>query len=179
MLKSSMNDCMIDIETLGVENNSVILTVAAQMFNPLGSGYGDKFYYARVDLDSQPNRSITQSTIDWWSQQPEESKNEAFNEQNRIDLRQVLAELTPMLWQSNRIWANGITFDMNILENAFRSYAMPLPWQYYRVRDARTIYSLCADLQKYPASHHALEDCRRQIDLLQTSFKFLKIEKLL
>jgi hypothetical protein len=169
---------MLDIETLGVENNSVILTVAAQMFDPLSSGYSDKFYYARVDLDSQPERSITQSTIEWWAQQPDQSKNEAFNSQDRIALKKVLEELTPILWQSSCIWANGITFDMNILENAFRSYSMPLPWKYHRVRDARTIYSLYADLQKYPASHHALEDCRRQIDLLQTTFKFLGIKNL-
>jgi len=53
-----------------------------------------------------------------------------------------------------------------------------LPWQYYNVRDARTVYGLCPGLAKYPASHHALEDCRRQIDLLWDTLEFLKIKEI-
>lgn len=174
-----MNACMIDIETVGTDRDAAILTVAAQTFDPLGRGYFDKFYYARVDLDSQPQRSIDQSTVDWWTRQPRASFDEAFNPENRLPLQQVLEELTPILWQSDRIWANGSTFDMTILENAYRSYGMKLPWQYYSVRDARTVYSLYPDLKKPPVSHHALEDCRRQIVMLQDTLKFLEINKLL
>jgi len=46
------------------------------------------------------------------------------------------------------------------------------------VRDSRTVFALCPDLEKYPASHHALEDCRRQINLLWDSFEYLKIQRL-
>jgi hypothetical protein len=67
---------------------------------------------------------------------------------------------------------------MNILEHAYKTYNIVLPWQYYNVRDARTVYSLCPTLDKYPASHHALEDCRRQIDLLWDSLESLKIREL-
>jgi len=135
-------------------------------------------FYCRVDIDSQPTRKIEQSTIDWWATQPLEAKNEAFNEQDRIPLEAALQNLTKIIWHCKRVWANGPTFDMNILEHAFKSYNMALPWQYYHVRDARTIYSLWPDLQKYPASHHALEDCRRQIDLLHDTLEFLKIKEL-
>jgi len=40
------------------------------------------------------------------------------------------------------------------------------------------VYGLCPNLNKYPASHHALEDCRRQIDLLHDSLELLNIKEL-
>ena len=171
---------MIDIETVGTGPEACILTIAAQCFDPLVRNDLHKLqnFYCRVDIDSQPNRKIEQSTIDWWATQPLEAKDEAFNEQGRIPLEIALQNLAKVIWHCKRVWANGPTFDMNILEHAFKSFNMALPWQYYNVRDARTIYSLWPDLQKYPASHHALEDCRRQIDLLHDTLEFLKIKEL-
>ncbi len=52
-----------------------------------------------------------------------------------------------------------------------KQLGLPIPWQFWNVRDARTVYSLYPDLPKPRASHHALEDCRRQIDLLQQTIK--------
>lgn len=173
-----MADLMIDIEGLGTGPDTTILTIAAQSFDPLGTGYYDQYYYCRVDLESQEGRSIQQSTIDWWATQPAESRDEAFSEDNRIPLRQALEELGRIAWQSKRIWANGPTYDMNILEHAYKSLDMHIPWQFYNVRDARTVYSLYPDLAKPPISHHALEDCRRQIDLLQTTLKHFSITEL-
>ena len=184
---------MIDIETLATAPDATILTVAAQAFNPLGQGYYDTKYYARVDLDSQANRAVEQGTLDWWAKQSEFAREEAFAEQDRIPLDQVLDDLGKIIWKSSSIWANGPTFDMTILENAYKSYNKPLPWQYYKVRDCRTVYMLWPS-EKFndtpvapmlvnnqahrPASHHALDDCRRQIDLLQWTLKQIGIKDL-
>ena len=67
---------------------------------------------------------------------------------------------------------------MNIIEHAYKSYGKSIPWQFYHVRDARTVYSLWPDLPKPPTSHHALEDCKRQIDLLQATLKHLNVKEL-
>jgi len=167
---------MIDIEGLGTGPDATILTIAAQSFDPLGTGYFDRQYYARITLESQPDRSIQQETIDWWATQPE-AQAEAFMEEGRIDLDQALDSLYKIAWQHDLIWANGPTYDMNILEHAFKSYGKPLPWQFYKVRDARTVYSLWPDCPRPPTSHHALEDCRRQIDMLQATLKHLRVER--
>jgi exodeoxyribonuclease VIII len=90
----------------------------------------------------------------------------------------AMDELAKFIWQSKLIWANGPTYDMNIIEHAYKSYGKPLPWQFYVVRDARTIYSLWPDLPRPPTSHHALEDCRRQINMLQATLKHLNIREL-
>ena len=186
-----MAHLMIDIETLGTAPDTVILTVAAQSFDPLGTGYYDSSYYARVDFESQANRSIENGTLEWWANQNCAAKDEAFSEEGRIALPEVLDALGKLIWKSSVVWANGPTFDMTILENAYKSYNKPLPWQYYRVRDARTVYNLLGNVTAThpvnqfeirsgephrPASHHALDDCCRQIDLLQFTLKQLNVK---
>jgi exodeoxyribonuclease VIII len=171
-------DLMIDLEGLGTGPDTAILTIAAQAFDPLGRGFFDQFYYARVDLDSQPDRSIQQGTIDWWATQPAAAKDEAFAETNRLPLPQALDELGRLIWQSKRIWAQGPTYDMNILEHAYKSLGKAIPWQFYSVRDSRTVFSLWPGLPKPSTSHHALEDCRRQIELLQNTIQHLGITEL-
>lgn len=168
---------MIDLEGLATGPETTILTIAAQAFDPFGTGYYNQQYYARITLESQPNRSIEQGTIDWWATQPE-AQAEAFMEEGRIDLDQALDSLGKLIWHSNFIWMNGPTYDATILEHAYKSYGKSLPWQYYKVRDARTVYSLWPDCPKPPTSHHALEDCRRQIDMLQATLKHLNVKAL-
>ena len=128
-------------------------------------------------MESQPDRNIQQDTIDWWATQPE-AQAEAFMEDNRIPLDQALDSLYKLAWQHKFIWANGICYDMNILEHAYKSYGKALPWQFYNVRDARTVYSLWPDCPRPPTSHHALQDCRRQIDMLQSTLKHLNVKVL-
>jgi exodeoxyribonuclease VIII len=173
-----MADLMIDLEGLGTGPDTTILTIAAQSFDPFGSGHCESKYYARISLESQPDRSIQQSTIDWWATQPAAARDEAFAEQDRIPLDQALDELGRLIWHSKRIWAQGPTYDMNILEHAYKSYGKPIPWQFYAVRDSRTVFSLWPGLPKPATSHHALEDCRRQIALLQTTLQHFNIREM-
>jgi hypothetical protein len=171
-------DCMIDLETVGTGPDACILTIAAQTFDPTALGYLPKDYYARVDIDSQPNREVDDATVEWWATQPQAAQDEAFGEEGRIPLKQALEELSKLCFHCNLTWANGTTFDMVILENAYKQEQLPIPWQFWNVRDARTVYSLYPDLPKPKASHHALEDCKRQIDLLQQTLQHLGVTKL-
>jgi hypothetical protein len=167
---------MIDIEGLATGPDTTILTIAAQSFDPFATGYYDRHYYARIALEGQENRAIDESTLAWWATQPEAARNEAFGEDDRVPLDQALDDLYKIAWQHDFIWANGPTYDMNILEHAYKSYGKNLPWKFYKVRDARTIFGLWPDLPKPATSHHALEDCRRQIDMLQATFKHFNIK---
>ena len=173
-----MAHLMIDLEGLATGPDTTILTIAAQAFDPFGNGYYDKHYYARVTLESQENRVIDDGTIAWWATQPDHAREEAFGEQDRIPLDQALDELGRLIWHSKLIWSQGPTYDMNILEHAYKSYGKALPWKYYQVRDSRTVFSLWPELPIPPTSHHALEDCRRQIGMLQDTLKYLKVKEL-
>lgn len=169
---------MIDIEGLATGPETTILTIAAQEFDPLQRDRFGRDYYVRVDLESQDGRTIEQGTIDWWAQQPALVREEAFNEHDRVSLAEALQGLHRMAWHARRVWAQGPTYDMNILEHAYKSLQMPLPWRYYQVRDSRTLFSLCPALERYPASHHALEDCQRQINLVWDAMESLNIQEL-
>jgi exodeoxyribonuclease VIII len=169
---------MIDLEGLATGPDTTILTIAAQAFDPFGKGFYEQSYYARVTLESQENRVIDDNTIAWWATQPEHAREEAFGEQDRIPLDEALDGLGRLIWNSKMIWAQGPTYDMNILEHAYKSYNKPLPWKYYMVRDSRTVFSLWPDQPIPPTSHHALEDCRRQIGMLQNTLTHLNVKAL-
>ena len=65
---------MIDIETVGTGPNACILTIAAQTFDPFSIGYQKQDYYARVDVDSQPDREVDDATVEWWATQPQQAQ---------------------------------------------------------------------------------------------------------
>lgn len=168
---------MIDIEGLATGPDTTILTIAAQSFDPFGSGCENmRHYYTRVSLEGQENRSIDDSTVAWWGTQPEEAQEEALGEgADRIHIKTALEDLYKLAWQHDFVWAQGPTYDMNILEHAYKENGMPLPWKFYRVRDSRTVISLWPDCPKPPTTHHALEDVRKQINLLQLTLKHLGV----
>ena len=75
-----------------------------------------------------------------------------------------------------RIWAYPPSFDLVILESAFRYEQVVVPWHYKMQRDARTLCRLSDyNNEKYWADHpekrqhNALEDCIAQIHGVQFS----------
>jgi exodeoxyribonuclease VIII len=103
-------DLMIDIETLSTGPDAMIMTIAAQAFDPISTGWPERHFYARVSPESQPRRHIDDSTVEWWAKQGPEAQREVFEEQFRRDLSDCLEELGKMIWQSDKIWANGPMF---------------------------------------------------------------------
>lgn len=170
------SDVMVDIETLAVSPDATILTIGAQGFDPFSDRFTSDTFYARISLESQEGRAVDDGTVEWWSQQNEASREEAFGEDNRLPLKEALEQLTPILWKAERIWANGVTFDMVILEHAFKSNGLNMPWKYFQVMDARTIYKMNTEMRMSQSnSHNALEDCVNQIDFLQKCLKNMGI----
>ena len=172
-----MSDLMIDLETLDVNPTSTILTIGAQGFDPFSTKLTDVTYYKRLTIDSQEKRTINESTVEWWGKQSADAQDEALGDgADRIDAKTALTELGKIAWKHSRIWANGITFDIGILEDAMKEYEITCPWKYWQVMDARTIYKVTG-AKPLGNSHNALEDCINQIDTLQASLKKLGITK--
>ena len=171
---------MLDIETLDVSPSAVILTIGAQGFDPFSDKFTDVTYYERLDLESQDRRTIDDSTLEWWGNQAQDVQDEALGDegQPRIPLRDALEKLSKIIWQHDRIWANGVTFDMVILENAFKQQGLNMPWKYWQVMDARTVFKMVPEVGKLGNNHNALADCVNQIDMVQKAFKILNITTL-
>ena len=173
-----MPDVMIDIETLSNKPNAVILHIAAQSFDPLGRGYDDNYLDLLIDIDSQTDRDVNDDTLTWWGSQSEAIKAKMFTETGRVTLSEALDQLHKLCWHAKRVWMQGPQFDATILENAYRDTDRSAPWQYWEIRDSRTLISLAPDLDQPPAEHDALADCRRQIVLVQDTLDFLRVRKL-
>lgn len=167
---------MIDIETLGVTPDAVILTIGAQGFCPYTDRYTDATYYERLNLESQDNRHLDEGTLAWWGKQSADAQEEALGDGNRLDIKDALEKLGKVIWKHDEIWVNGLSFDIPILEHAFKQCGLSVPFKYWKTSDTRTVYKLVPELGKTGNNHNALADCVNQIDLLQKAFKILGIK---
>ena len=61
---------------------------------------------------------------------------------------------------------------MTILENLFQQYGRNIPWNFWKLRDSRTIFDVCkVRLPKTENKHNALDDAVQQTELLQGCLK--------
>ena len=170
---------MVDLETMAVSPNAVVLTLGAVHFNPYGNGYSDKLYL-RFDLDDQDRlgREIDPNTLDWWSKQDPKVMEEAFSTEDRVPLADAIDQFHNFAWGCQAFWAHGSLFDIAILENLYRQLVRTPPWQYWQIRDTRTIFDLGWDPDMPQASKHdALQDAIRQSVGAQNIYSKLKIKE--
>lgn len=160
-----MHDLMIDIETLGTEPGSVILSIGAVEFDASTGEFGKDFYVA-IDAKSAVDAGLTLdvSTLKWWMAQSEEARRAAFAGDWPIDdALRTFARIVQST-EAKRIWAKPPSFDLVLLEAAFRACGTPVPWHYRSARDVRTLFDI-ADIRQPPyvgTAHNALDDAKSQ-----------------
>jgi len=170
---------MVDLETMAVSPNAVVLSLGAVHFNPYGNGYGDKLYF-RINIDDQDalGREVDPNTITWWSQQDPVVMEEAFSPDNRISLVDAIDQFHKFAWGCDAFWAHGSIFDIVIIENIYKQLGKPVPWQYWQIRDTRTLFDLGVDPDMPKGGKHdALQDAIRQSVGVQTVYAKLKIRQ--
>ncbi len=175
-----MISVMLDIETIGCKPDSIILNLGALKFDPrvpdsMGSGL-----YLKLDVNEQiqMGRTMDDATIDWWSKQSEEIKKETFSDEGRCSIDDALHDLTKFLVNVDEIWSQGPVFDIGILENLYRQKMIPIPWNYWIIRDCRTLFQIHGDKRKHTVNtlHNVFEDCVVQAKAVQEVFKNLNKE---
>lgn len=130
------NHAMIDLETVGTKPDSGIVSIGAVIFDPRYNVVTDKTFYRELDWESQ-SREIDQACLtEFWDKQPPVIR-EALN--GLDDLEEVLVELAEWLPKDVKVWGNGPTFDISMLEDAYRQYEVEIPWKFWNVRCCRTI----------------------------------------
>lgn len=168
---------MLDLETLAVSPRSTILTLGAVHFDPLGSRMFDCLYM-RIDIDAQDTlgREVDPNTLDWWSKQSPEIMEEAFDPTHRIPLTEAVDQFHKFAWGCDTFWSHGSVFDIVIMEDLYRQLNRTPPWNFWQIRDTRTIFDLGIDPEMPQNSkHNALEDARRQAIGVQNVYRKLKI----
>jgi 3' exoribonuclease, RNase T-like len=169
---------MIDMETLDTAPSTVILTIGAVLFDPRGVGIIDRIEL-RPTIDEQTDvygRTISNDTLRWWSEQSPDAINEAMGDQGRISYKECMEKLYKFCWQRDKVWSNGSVFDIMVAENAFRDLDMKFPWNFWDIRDCRTIYDVAGVSLKdsgHVTSHKAVEDAERQAIVVQKAYQKL------
>lgn len=173
-------DVMLDLETLSTRPESVILTLGAVKFDPWGDDVdAESGLYLRVNVDEQLElgRHVQEETIDWWGKQSAEVREEALGETDRVGLDDMTKQLNRFLVGVNNIWCQGPAFDIVILENLYRQLIKPTPWQFWQIRDSRTLFGVHGDPREKDrkAAHNALMDCYYQAIGVQEVYRKAKV----
>lgn len=171
---------MLDLETLGTRPDCVILTLGAVKFNEFSSEEPGPGLYFRIDVDEQiaKGREVQDDTMLWWLSQPEDVREEALGESDRVSVETMYKQLNKFLVGADNIWAQGPLFDFAILENLYRQYGWPTPWQFWQIRDSRTLFGTHGDprVKGKAGLHNALEDCVSQAVGVQQVYHRLGIK---
>ena len=173
-------DIMIDMETLDVLPSATILTIGAVKFDPFGDDVKEpkcEKFYVRVDVDScdKIGCTVSPATLEWWSNQSQAAQDEAFDPNGRISIEDAMTQLYKFCWGGKRVWSHGAGFDVIICENLFRKMGKAIPWQFWEVRDTRTLFDIGINPHRPPVlKHHALEDAWNQAVGVQNIYRTLR-----
>lgn len=169
-------DIMIDIETLGTKPGCVIASIAAVQFDPVAGKLGSEHYW-QLDVQRQISSGAhcEWSTFRWWLDQPKEAIESTFARMKEgLFDGTALQELADVIHDASfqrepgAIWANSPSFDLAILEGAFRDHNIEVPWGYRQPRDCRTAFAMTGfDFKAFikthdTVAHNALCDARLQ-----------------
>jgi DNA polymerase III epsilon subunit-like protein len=171
---------MIDLETLGTDQDAVVLSIGAVLFEPGSGSVIDKFHYG-VDVSTVYGRSISSSTVVWWLRQTDAARESLIETLADgaawCDALDYLADFVP---KDAHVWGNGSTFDVAILNHAYDQLGKRSPWSFRNVRDYRTIMHIAKAAGFTPSrfdgiAHNALADAEHQTKQVIDVWAFLKL----
>jgi hypothetical protein len=175
---------LFDVETLGKESNSVILSMAAIYFKPedkpTPQELRDSAFFVKFDAKDQIkrlNRKVGRTTMEWWAKQCENVRKKSFNpspEDVRFDegyeaMRAwAKSKNDPKCW----VWARG-NLDQLVLDSMEEQLGLNAIWKFERWRDVRTAIDFLYETNRgycdvdYPGfdpslhitKHNPIDDC--------------------
>ena len=84
-------------------------------------------------------------------------------------LYDAIKELAEWLLKDCKVWGDGATFDISILEDAYLKYGIEIPWKSWNVRDCCTVPDMYKTKRgvfnktvNRKGVHNALEDAKFQ-----------------
>jgi len=138
-----------DVETLGKESNSVILSMAAIYFEPdkepSHTQLRDSAFFVKFDVQDQIkrlNRKVGKTTIEWWSKQCENVRVKSFKPR-ADDIQFEIGYEAMRQWANTKndskcwVWARG-NLDQLVLDSMEEQLELKPIWPFSRWRDIRT-----------------------------------------
>ena len=168
---------MLDLETLGVDPDTAIMTLGAVKFDPYTDAEPHSELYMRLDIEEQTEvyqRTINDDTLAWWASQSQAIQDEAFGDHERVQSDNLTKQLNKWCVGVDVFWCQGPLFDYAILQDFYAQMKTPVPWNYWQICDSRTLFNLMpTDPRKSIQAdlHNALADSYYQAKCVQQTYK--------
>ena len=171
-----MTNIMLDLETLGIKSDSVILSIGAVSFDE--NAVIDEFY-TTINMQSclDYGLKIYPHTLQWWMKQSDEAKRGLFDSTTSLpDALMDFSKWVLKTAEETRMWGNGEDFDNVLLKHAYLSAGFSpscIPWNFRNNMSYRTLKNLLPNIRinRVGEHHNALDDAKSQalhaIKLLQ------------
>lgn len=180
-LRRHRSPVMVDLETLGTEPGSGLLSIGAVAFDPVTGKLAERFYVV-IDRGSNQLFGLVEDpeTLAWWARQSAAARR-VFDDPCRVPLYVALDRFSAW-WRKVggvEFWAHGPGFDEALLSAAYRATDRTPPWKFWNARCTRTIYA-AADVAPDRASgthHNALDDAVSQAAAVIKAYRRLGLSR--
>ena len=175
-------DLSLDLETLGTEPGAVITQIGLAAFNSRPQSDADyEIAPQLIHVDPQScldlGMHVSWATIAWWLIQ-DEAPRQGMALSKGLPLYDALASVSEWcalnLADGFKVWGNGATFDVTLLDEAYRKINRKPLWQFRNVRDMRTLVAATPeDKIKWGVprvAHDAMCDAIAQAETIRSCF---------
>ncbi len=171
---------MLDLETLSTRPDATLLQVAVVQFEPVPAGkvLVDDAWNAFVDPASQKGSHVDIDTVMWWLGQSEDARRGIIMGYGESQpLGTVLLDIDHWLndlGEFDKIWAKPASFDLPILQYAYQSMNLKVPWDHRQGRCLRTHL----DTHSLPLTQEMMAHDRAEKLLAEAGHKLVKHDAL-
>ena len=169
---------MIDLETMSTQSYAAIISIGAVKFDLNTGKIGDTFY-RNIDLQSALDSGllVNSASISWWMNQNKKAIRDLQND--KVELYSALLDFVKFCSGDYYVWGNSAKFDLGILQNAYDKVNIPMPWNFKKELDLRTLVFFNQKIKnswKFKGTkHNALDDCKNQIGYCCKIYKHLTL----
>ena len=172
---------MIDLETWGTQDGSIIISLGAVKFDPqTNDDLTEDNFYCAIDPKSSEQFGLKAdaATLLWWMDPDRAEARAAWLSDTKVDLPTMLEGFQDWYGSiSLPTWGNGATFDNVLLRTAYVRGGMDCPWNFWDDRCFRTLKNLTnVPAQTKPVMpHEALADALYQAQWLRNIVRALAL----
>jgi hypothetical protein len=164
---------MVDLETLGLDDKAIVLSIATGFFNPKW----EEIKMISSNLETEPQREVGRTTdnttLKWWETQSDQAKNALLvnieHPQSAITEHGKAIQAFQESMKDFRVlfWGNSPNFDLNKLESLAFDFRYWLNFPDYHRRCFKTVRDvMCsyynAEYDESATTHIATDDVRQQ-----------------
>ena len=178
-----MHHVMADIETLGLADDCVILSIGGVKFDKYN--ILDKFHVGIDPVDAERYGLKIDAATAWnyWADPKRDEARKRLFELEKVDLHSALSGFAQWVCETaaverGSLWGKGATFDNVRIKNAFKAVGVESPFSYRQDECYRTLANRCplVAYKQVGVAHDALDDAMSQALHMQAICHQLGIE---